>query len=256
MKKRSEYSRLITCSMHTTNTKPVEIEARKFITTTTTKVTEVLSYASTLVGIPYRWHRAEDRISGVDKFYASNDGIVYSRQDIIGDQEVKSGKCIVCTGLINLMRKYAGLTIPGLDGSLGEVGINFPGTTGVWFMHLERKGVLYPLDVNKNYTPGTLLLRDFHDVVYDQGHVAVVIDAAAYNISTTHEEYKDVMNSSSVLNQYIIHSYSQIGYNESKSMNVTNVGQVSIEKMHLSHFWEKGGYYTHICYPEDWIIKD
>jgi hypothetical protein len=221
-----------------------------------TQVNRVLAYAYTLVGIPYRWHREEDQISGVDKFYASNDGIVYSREDIIGDEE-SNGKCIVCTGLINLMRKYAGLTIPGLDGSLGEVGISFPGTTGIWFMHLERKGVIHPLHINKTYPPGTLLLRDFHDVVYDQGHVAVVVDDDVVDIiNTTHEDYGYVTNSPSVLNQYIIHSYSQISYNQSKIMNITNVGKVSVEKMHLSHFWEKKGYYTHVCYPEDWILTE
>ena len=220
-----------------------------------TKINDVLAYAYTLVGIPYRWHRTGDKISGVDKFFASNDGIVYSREDIIGDGEENIGKCIVCTGLINLMRKYAGLTIPGLDGSLGEVGVDFPGTTGIWFMHLERKGVIHPLDINKTYPPGTLLLRDFHDVVYDQGHVAVIVDdAVAGNIKD--ENCRNVKNTPSVLNQYIIHSYSQISYVESKIRNITDVGKVSIEIMHLSHSWEKKGYYTHICYPEDWVLTE
>lgn len=222
-----------------------------------TKLNDVLAYAYSLVGIPYRWHREEDKISGVDKFFASNDGIVYSREDIIGEGEENTGKCIVCTGLINLMRKYAGLTIPGLDGSLGEVGINFPGTTGIWFMYLERKGVIQPLDSDKTYPPGTLLLRDFHDVVYDQGHVAVVVDnAVAGNLNITDEDCPNVTNIQSVLNQYIIHSYSQISYVKSKIMNITDVGKVSIEKMHLSHLWDKNGYYTHICYPEDWILTE
>lgn len=215
-------------------------------------VNNVLTYAYSLVGIPYRWHRKEDNISEIDKFYASNDGVVYSRKDII-----MKDKCIVCTGLINLMRKYAGLTIPGLDGYLGEEGIYYPGTTGVWFMYLERKGVLHPLDINKTYPPGTLLLRDFHDVVYDQGHVAVVVDDAAADVANISDrDCRDVTNFPSVLNQYIIHAYSRFGYVESKIRNITDVGEVSIEKMHLSYLWEKTGYYTHVCYPEDWILTE
>jgi hypothetical protein len=238
------YNRILDFPMNSGYTDAVDVVVETDIKSM--KIERVMSYVKSLVGVPYRWHRKGDPISDTDKFYASNDGKIYDREMI--DRE---NKCIVCTGLINLMRKYAGLSIPGLDGSLGEEGIYYPGTTGVWFMYLKRKGVLHPLDINKVYPSGTLLLRDFKDVVYDQGHVAVICG----NEGNT-GEYKEITNFPSILNQDIIHAYSRYGYIESKLRNITDVGEVSVEKVHLSHLWTKTGYYTHVCYPEDWLCSD
>ena len=135
-----------------------------------TKINKVISYAKTLINVPYRWHRDNDKIQGDDKFWAKNAPHV-TREEIN-----KQDKCIVCTGLINLMRRYMGLSIPGLDGSLNDInGDKLPGTTSIWFAYLKRKKRLEKLDVKKKYPKGTLLLRDFHDIETDQGHVAVII---------------------------------------------------------------------------------
>ena len=52
-----------------------------------------------------------------------------------------------------------GLSIPGLDGKLGEDGLKWPGTTSTWHAYLKQKNKLEPLDTTKKYPRGTLLLR-------------------------------------------------------------------------------------------------
>jgi cell wall-associated NlpC family hydrolase len=183
----------------------------------------VLSYASTLIGVPYRWYREGDPIQGDDKFWATN-GPPVSRAEID-----KQDKCIVCTGLINLMRRFVGLPIPGLDGSLNDIGGDrYPGTTSIWFAHLARTGRLEPLDVANVYPHGTLLLANFQNVETDQGHVAVVLG-----------------------DQQILHAYPEIAYKDSQDL--VNVGKTAITSFHESHFWVPGGYYTHVCLPEHWL---
>ena len=198
------------------------------------KINKVIAYAKTLVNVPYRWHRDGDKIQGDDKFWAKNAPHV-TREEIN-----KEDKCIVCTGLINLMRRYIGLSIPGIDGSLNDIeGDKFPGTTGIWFAYLARKKRLEKLDVTKKYPKGTLVLKNFQDVETDQGHVAVIIDDKA----------------DTILDQHIIHAFAQVDYNESKDMK--NVGKTGIMKFKLSHYFSSDkGYYTHVCLPENWLLKD
>ncbi len=198
------------------------------------KINEVIEYAKSMIGVPYRWHRDGDVISGSDKFWADN-GRKITRQEI--DLE---DKCIVCTGLINLMRRYFGLSIPGLDGSLNDIeGDKFPGTTGIWFEYLSRKDRLEKLDISKKYPMGTLLLKNFEDIETDQGHVAVLIDNGTENI----------------LDQQIIHAYADLSYNDSK--DVKNVGVTGITDFKVSHYFSTNtGYYTHVCLPENWLNTD
>ncbi len=198
------------------------------------KINKVIAYAKSLVNVPYRWHREDDPIQPDDKFWADN-GPVVTREQI--DQE---DKCIVCTGLINLMRRFNGLSIPGLDGTLNDIeGDKFPGTTGIWFAYLDRKDRLEPIDINRKYPKGTLVIRDFTDVENDQGHVAVVIDEKGDNL----------------LDQKIIHAYAKLSYADSKDKK--NVGKTGTMKFRSSHFYENDqGYYTHACLPENWLLKE
>jgi len=198
------------------------------------QINSVISYAKTLVGVPYRWHRSGDIIEGNDKFWAEN-GASVSREEIN-----RLDKSIVCTGLINLMRRFMGLSIPGIDGSLNDIEGNiYPGTTGIWFEYLKRHKRLQKLNVKKQYPKGTLLIRDFYDIETDQGHVAVIIDDTAPNI----------------LGQHIIHAYAKYAYNISKDMK--NVGKTGTMKFVSSHYFDSDdGYYTHICLPENWLLKD
>ncbi len=197
------------------------------------KINDVIKYAKTLINVPYRWHREGNKIKGTDKFWAKN-GPAVSREYID-----KTDKCIVCTGLINLMRRYVGLTIPGLDGSLDDIeGSKYPGTTGIWFAYLKRGKRLEKLNVSKKYPKGTLLLRDFEDIE-NQGHVAVIIDEKGI----------------SILDQKIIHAYAKLPYKGSE--NIKNVGKTGTMKFTSSHYYSSPeGYYTHICLPENWLLKD
>ena len=201
------------------------------------KINKILKYAKTLVGIPYRWHRDTNKVSGNDKFWSKN-GKSVTASDI-----KKKDKCIVCTGLLNLMRRYAGLSIPGLDGCMGKIGLQFPGTTGIWYYYLKKKGVLHKFDSRKKYPKGTMFIRKFFDVVKDQGHVVVLLT-----------ESKN--RTKSILDEKIIHAYSDIDYITSEKKKIRNVGSTRIEKLRSSHNWIKWGYYTHVCYPQDWLLVE
>jgi hypothetical protein len=198
------------------------------------KINEVINYAKSMIGVPYRWHRDGDKIMGDDKFWAEN-GNMITRNEIDS-----SDKCIVCTGLTNLMRRYMGLTIPGMDGSLNDVEGNiYPGTTGIWFEYLSRKGRLEKLDIKKKYPAGTMVLKNFVDIETDQGHVAVLIDNGV----------------DSIMDQKIIHAYAEFNYKESHG--IKNVGITGITDFKISHYYcSDDGYYTHVCLPENWILCD
>ncbi len=89
-----------------------------------------------------------------------------------------------------------GLSVPGLDGNLGDDGLKWPGTTSTWFSYLKQKNRLEPLDTSKKYPRGTLLLRAFKNSENDQGHAAILL---------TNE-------SDSIINENIIHSYAELTY--------------------------------------------
>ena len=189
----------------------------------------VLEYLKTFVGVPYRWHRDGDEISGDEPFWAAEHDTV--TRDYIDAHD----KSVVCTGLANLARRYLGLSIPGLDGSLEHVlGRKFPGTTGTWFAYLERKGALIPFDCAAAYPIGTLLLRDFHSVEEDQGHVAIVAGEG-----------------NTILEQTILHAFATVAYEGSET--VKNVGHTGLEVCSVSHNWIPEGYYTHVCLPQGWL---
>jgi hypothetical protein len=197
------------------------------------KIDDVLDYAKTMIGVPYRWFRQGEDINGTDKFWADNTGIVLRKHIDTFD------KCIVCTGLINLIRRYLKLSIPGLDGEGPKYAKKFPGTTGIWFGYLKRKGRLQKLDITKKYPKGTLLLKNFESIDNDQGHVAVIIDEFG----------------NTVLEQNILHSFANYLYNESYDMK--NVGETNIQNFKDIHFgWKELGYFTHVCYPENWLLKE
>lgn len=195
-------------------------------------VDNILEYLLTFIGVPYRWHRAGDAITADEPFYAGN-GPAPSRAYMDAND-----KSIVCTGLANLARRFRGLSIPGLDGTLDDEdvqGSTYPGTTGTWFAYLNRKGILEPLNVERSYPKGTLVLRDFGNLEDDQGHVGVLIDTCG----------------SVVLDQTLLHAYAELSYDESVGMK--NVGQTGLVPFRDSHLWNSEGYYTHICRPEHWL---
>ena len=185
-------------------------------------IENVLHYAKGLIGLPYRWYRFGEQITDDDKFYApSND----AHNDPVPtcDSLFKQNKCIVCTGVPNLMRRYNGLCVPPPYG-----------TTDAWFHYLQTRGWLEPFDIQTAalYPHGTLVLRDFTSLEHDQGHVAVIVD-----------EMK------------ILHAYADIPYTQSAPDE--NVGVCNITDLMYSHYYDgHPGYYTHVCRPEHWLLKN
>ena len=221
----------------------------------------ILEQATTLIDIPYKWYRSGEPIRNIeDQFYA-NDGMPPTAEEIRA-----SGRSMVCTGLINWMRRIQGLRVPGLE----DPDEFFPGTTGIWFHYLMNKNRLIPFHIDQKYPKGTLLLRNFHNVENDQGHVAVLLT--------------DSLDKSrhSSRNEQIIHSFATVDYTDSTNEDI--VGHVGTTILAHSHFYQcteqcginpetcdhvrveygkdgrmvmtGGVYYTHACLPENWLFLD
>jgi hypothetical protein len=203
-------------------------------------VDETLAYAETLVGLPFRWYDPDvHTFCGDDVFWCENSVAP------MADEIQKNNKSIACTGLPNLLRRFRGLTIPGLGpkmrGKFADIYQACPGGTGAWFAHLNQNKRLEKLDMNKSYPKGTLLIARFKDIVKDQGHLAIV--------------YDDVDETKNITNQNIIHATPTIDYKD--RLNHKNHGQVKIEPFIISNElwkWDKIGYYKYVCLPENWLI--
>jgi hypothetical protein len=206
------------------------------------RIDEALKYAKTLLGIPYRWCKDQDVeliATHDDKFWAAH--LYPVDAAFIKDHDLS----IVCTGLINLIRRHFGLSIPGRGSNLHSSKTKYPGTTKKWFHYLEKQGALEPFDPQKCYPVGTLLLAPFRSNKEDQGHVAILVDQSL---------------NGTVLQALILHATPKIGYH--KSLLMKDHGSTLIEPLKISHFeWfpdrvdEKGhGYYTHTCQARHWLF--
>jgi len=206
-----------------------------------TKIDDTLNFATALVGTPFRWYDPEvDSFNGADKFWCEN-ALAPSSKEIN-----KNDKSIVCTGFINLLRRKAGLNIPGLNGNIKgkyrEFYKNYPGGTGAWWLYLFQQKRLEKFDIKKKYPKGTLLLARYKDDIKDQGHVAVV--------------YDDSDESKTINDQLIIHSRPDILYIDREKQK--NHGSVKVEKFSISNdeykYKGKKSYYTYVCLPENWLL--
>jgi len=201
-----------------------------------------MDYAETLVGLPYRWFDADvDKFEGGDKFWCENSPPPEAEEIRVSD------KSIVCTGLINLLRRHLNLSIPGINGNIRgkykTIYEQFPGGTGAWFAYLHQNKRLEKINLNLRYPKGTLLLAKFVSNELDQGHVAIICDDV--------DEYKNITH------QQIIHSAPHIDYTHRASHK--NHGSIRIEPFSTSNdAWkqEKKSYYTHVCLPDNWLILD
>ena len=129
-----------------------------------------------------------------------------------------------CGGLANLLRRYAGLSVNQLDG------------TGGYFDYLKKKKRLKKFDYKKSYPAGTLLLRDYNTI--DSGHVAII-----------YEE-----NKQGVLFSKLLHS---VGWAD----GINKRGVRIDESVGKSHFYQYNGstntgHYTHVCLPQNWLLKE
>jgi hypothetical protein len=208
-----------------------------------TKLEGVVEYATSLVGVPFRWYDPEvDSFIGTDKFWCENSPAPSALE--IKDND----KSIVCTGFVNLLRRSAGLSIPGLNGNIKgkykEYYKNYPGGTGAWWLYLFQRKRLEKLDMKKRYPTGTLLLARYKDDENDQGHAAVV--------------YADAEESQTINDQLIIHSKPDMLYADRNKQK--NHGSVKVENYSISNneykYKGKKSYYTYVCLPENWLLLD
>lgn len=191
-------------------------------------VTEAIRYAKKLVGTPYKyWHPGDKMIVDKGPFWAWN-------AKAPEPEEVKTDTC-ACTGVLNLMRRKLGLSVPGVNEEL-----YYAGSTYGWYLYLEEEGRLEKFDINVKYPKGTLLLRNYLSPT-DQGHAAVIITEGKSN----------------VLYEKIIQSYSDDFYSET-DFSKSGPGITITPTLGMSHFStpDKEGYYTHVCLPYNWLYLD
>ena len=131
-----------------------------------------------------------------------------------------------CVGLINIVRRHIGLQVPGIIENY-----NIAGGTEAWFKYLNNNNRLAEIDLTTNYPAGTLLVQDFNEE--DQGHVAVIIEI-------------NQNKNQNVLSSTIIHNIN--GTWDNKTYNST-----VIEKLYDYPYYSR---FTHICYPENWLLKN
>lgn len=117
-------------------------------------------YVAGLIGTRYVWWTADMPDCG-PMAYASND------KSVPNEIEVKITG-MNCVGLINLMRRFKGLDVPGVKEQE-----KYAGGTYVWFNYLLERDLLKSYIEEETYPLGTLLLRPYTNE-QDQGHVAVV----------------------------------------------------------------------------------
>ncbi len=170
---------------------------------------DILLYIKSLVGTPYVWW--QDGVSTLDKpcpFYCSSAPSVTTVKQLGTN----------CAGFINLLCHYTNSPIAGVDTQN-----YYAGGTAVWYETLRAQNKLEPLQNNKVYPIGTMLLAPFVDV-NDQGHVAIV----------TSEGTIDTLK--------ISHSFPTDGLVMDEPLNVT-------------HNLSANGYYTHSAKPKDWLFQ-
>ena len=135
---------------------------------------------------------------------------------------------INCSGLINIMRRKAGVSVLILNTETTEV----LGGTLDWFRYLKSHGRLEIFDIYQTYPRGSLLLRDYNNI--DDGHLAVVYQKSDRGIL-----YSQLLHSDGYLAKKIVIDPCVAKSHYTQYNNTTNMG-----------------HYTHICLPENWLINE
>jgi hypothetical protein len=149
------------------------------------------------------------------------------------EQIKKEGMC--CVGLTNLMRRHMNLEVPGhITNEINN--LDFIGGTENWFSYLKNQNRLKEIDYTEKVPVGTLLLQNYNDI--DQGHVAVIIESSEEGLLESKKIHA------------IMHSSIELNDNEEL---INKYNQVVEEKFKDYLFYKR---YTHICYPEDWLLKN
>jgi hypothetical protein len=185
----------------------------------------VIEYASELHGTPYGFQMPGQILIG-------DEGPLWSWKGPPPSIDTIRASSCSSSGLINLIRRFQGLSVPGvIEGDEGA------GGTWIWFRYLRRRGRLQEFDAFNKYPLGTLLIRDYTNEA-DPGHMAMITS----------------IGRNSVLDEMIIHSYP----GEPRPTDGSNrVGPgVTLSSVHVSHLWFSNGYYTHTVKPEYWLLYD
>lgn len=138
------------------------------------------------------------------------------------DHIIKTG--IVCVGLTNIVRIFFGLEIPGRIS--GEKQALWIGGTESWFKYLINGNRLEIKDFTKKYPNGTLLLQNYN--LNDNGHVSIVIES----------------NNNGLLESKIIHNV----LDKKEYLCGTYIHKVKEYSNYKRH--------THICMPQNWLLKN
>ena len=155
----------------------------------------------------------------------------YVSHDNIPDFDIIIENGINCVGLINLIRRYLSLEIPGLNENK-----LYAGGTFEWFKYLKKFKKLKKFNSKKIYPVGTLLIRNFKNEI-DQGHVAVIYES----------------NSKGILFSKVAHAYYNTKFDYDNKNKKLLPGLVIDDFVNDSHNWFEGGTYTHVCYPNKWL---
>lgn len=195
-----------------------------------TLVNEILAYATTLIGIKYEWWNGQDLFEDGKPFW-------------VGVGEVPRSNIISCscTGLLNLIRRQYGLSVPGLDTPVPNTvdkSLIFPGGMKLWLEYLfarsiELYGCIETFDESKHYRKGSLLVHP-NTGRNDQGHIAII--------------YTDD-DKNNPLNNEIIHSYPYIN----KVVSHCVGPGVIIEPISITHKLLPEGVYKYVFTPETWL---
>tara|TARA_Y100000389_G_C17403416_1_gene486677 strand:- start:394 stop:963 length:570 start_codon:yes stop_codon:yes gene_type:complete len=186
-------------------------------------VERVIHYINLLEGVKYTHCNQEnsftnwDTVKDIAPFWIGKKPL--PRNDMI----IRYGIC--CVGLINLMRRFLNLSIPHcIDTKTGN--IIFIGGTSSWFQYLSIKNRLQIIDIDKTYSKGTLLLQDYNKE--DQGHVAVIVS-----------------NNKTLRHARKIHAISHLGSDKYNCVLTETFDEYPYKNR-----------YTHICLPENWLLKN
>ena len=188
-------------------------------------IDDVLKFAKKLIGTPRGKSWKSYKLS-------SNTSPMWASDDPLPSISILKKEGMNCAGLTNLMRRKAGLSVLVLEKDPKKV----LGGTKTWFSYLKKKKRLQKFDINKSYPKGTLLLRNYNPI--DQGHLAII--------------YKE--NKKGVLFSSLIHS---VGWNDGTNQQIVKIDD-SVGKSYFAQYngTTNTGHYTHICLPEDWLIKE
>lgn len=182
---------------------------------------KAIQYAKQFIGVKYTSWVPED---GVPKKNCAPFWVDNKSPPPI--EEIKNGG-MCCVGLANLIRRYMGLQIPGIiEGEINP--FKFIGGTENWFYYLKNNNRLKEIDYNEIVPIGTLLLQNYNEI--DQGHVAIVIES----------------NKNVLLYSKKIHAI-----HHTKNKNKYN--KVIVETFNDYFYYDR---YTHICYPENWLLDN